>query len=99
MLKKRAIEEKDVGARLWKSGKELWNLLKKYIEGDARSLTKSTPNTNGWEAWRQICVYFEAGTGQRDAEARQEFANMNYKKAKKNEGGQSPASNFGSQRK
>ena len=60
----------------------MWNLLKKYTEEDAQSSTKSTPNTNGWEAWRQIRVYFEAGTGQRDAAARQEFANMNNKKAK-----------------
>ena len=60
----------------------VWRFLKAHTINDLRKAVTSTPNRNGWEAWRKLHLQYEPLLVMRGALLMSQFTSMVTKRAK-----------------
>ena len=69
-------------AGAWEQREMVWRFLKQYTINEARKVVTSTPNRNGWEAWRKLHLQYESLLVMRGAVVMSQFTSMVTKRAK-----------------
>jgi hypothetical protein len=66
----------------WEYSDQLWSLLRRFTEGEARRVVMSVAHNNGWNAWRKLHQNFEPSIIIREAHAMAQFSGMVSRRAK-----------------
>ena len=53
------VSDIDMTEGAWEQRSMVWRFLKTHTMNDARKAVTSTPNRNGWEAWRKLHLQYE----------------------------------------
>ena len=78
------VNEDHLEAKWWKEKSELWRLLKRYTEGEAKKIVSGTKKDNGWKAWRKLHRQYEPGSAMREAVAHSHFGGMKSEESERN---------------
>ena len=60
----------------WDRADQLWRLLRRFSEGEARRVIMSVASDNGLDAWRKLHQQFEPSVVMREAQAMAQFTGM-----------------------
>jgi hypothetical protein len=66
----------------WERADQLWRLMRRFTDGEARRVIMSIRNDNGYEAWRKLHQQFEPSVVMREAQAMAQFTGMVNRRAK-----------------
>jgi len=76
------VSDIDMTEGAWEQRSMVWRFLKAHTINDARKAVTSTPNRNGWEAWRKLHLQYEPLLVMRGAVTMSHFTSMVNKRAR-----------------